>query len=72
MKAALRSSPPRGYWSGSSCAGGAPPTSGGIFLVIAVAALGVYGSGLVHFPNVEHVIRDLGNALGKWTYLLVA
>jgi undecaprenyl-diphosphatase len=42
-----------------------------ILLIVAVAALGVYGSGAVHFPNIEHAIRDLGNALGKWTYLLV-
>jgi membrane protein DedA with SNARE-associated domain len=42
-----------------------------ILLVLAVAALAVYGSGAVHFPNIEHAIRDLGNALGKWTYLLV-
>jgi undecaprenyl-diphosphatase len=39
--------------------------------VLVVAALGVWGSGLVHPPNLEHVIKDVGSTLGKWTYLLV-
>lgn len=42
-----------------------------VLLLLVVAALAVYGSGAVHFPNVEHVIRNIGEALGKWTYLLV-
>jgi membrane protein DedA with SNARE-associated domain/membrane-associated phospholipid phosphatase len=38
---------------------------------LVVAALLVYSTGLVHLPNVEHLIEDLGQALGPWTYLLV-
>lgn len=39
--------------------------------VLAVGALGVYATGVVHLPNLEHLIEDLGTALGSWTYLLV-
>ncbi len=39
--------------------------------IIAVAALLVYGGGLVGFPNLETLIEDTGGTLGKWTYLLV-
>lgn len=35
------------------------------------SALAVYGSGVVHLPNLEHVSRQLGQALGPYTYLLV-
>ena len=38
--------------------------------LVAVAAL-VYGLGLVHLPNLEHLLIDIGTRLGKWTYLLV-
>lgn len=38
---------------------------------VLVAALAVYGSGLVHPPSLESIIEDAGTALGKWTYLLV-
>jgi len=38
--------------------------------VVAVALL-VYSTGVVHLPNVEHLIEDIGRTLGKWTYLLV-
>jgi membrane protein DedA with SNARE-associated domain/membrane-associated phospholipid phosphatase len=38
--------------------------------LVAVAAL-VYGLGLVHPPNVEHLLTRLGRTLGAWTYLLV-
>ncbi len=36
----------------------------------AVAAL-VYGLGVIHLPNLEHLLIDIGQRLGKWTYLLV-
>ena len=35
------------------------------------SALAVYGSGVVHLPNLKHVSRQLGQALGPYTYLLV-
>jgi membrane protein DedA with SNARE-associated domain/membrane-associated phospholipid phosphatase len=38
---------------------------------IAVAAAAVVGTGLVELPNLEELILDVGEALGKWTYLLV-
>jgi membrane protein DedA with SNARE-associated domain/membrane-associated phospholipid phosphatase len=41
------------------------------FGVLVVAALAVYSTGVIHLPNVEHLIEDLGQALGPWTYLLV-
>ena len=31
----------------------------------------VYGSGVVDPPNIEELLLDLGDALGKWSYLLV-
>lgn len=42
----------------------------GIGIVVAIAAA-VYSTGVIHLPNVEHLIEDLGQALGPWTYLLV-
>jgi undecaprenyl-diphosphatase len=39
--------------------------------VAAVAAL-AYGLGAFELPNIEHLVEDLGQALGPWTYLLVA
>jgi undecaprenyl-diphosphatase len=38
--------------------------------LVAAAAL-VYGLGIVHLPNLEHVLLDVGETLGAWTYLLV-
>jgi undecaprenyl-diphosphatase len=38
---------------------------------IVFAALLVYGTGLVHPPSIESLIKDAGEKLGKWTYLLV-
>jgi membrane protein DedA with SNARE-associated domain/membrane-associated phospholipid phosphatase len=40
--------------------------------VIVIAGLIVYGSGVVEMPNAEKLIEDAGQALGKWTYLVVA
>jgi membrane protein DedA with SNARE-associated domain len=39
---------------------------------VAVVAAAVYSTGLIHLPDVEHLVEDLGQALGPWTYLLVA
>jgi len=45
---------------------------GGVALRLLVfAGLIVYGVGLVHPPNLERVLIDLGGRLGPWTYLLV-
>jgi membrane protein DedA with SNARE-associated domain/membrane-associated phospholipid phosphatase len=38
---------------------------------IVLAALLVYGTGLVHPPSLEKLIKDAGEKLGKWTYVLV-
>jgi membrane protein DedA with SNARE-associated domain/membrane-associated phospholipid phosphatase len=38
--------------------------------IVAIAAT-IYGLGLVHLPNVEHLLIDVGRRLGSWTYLLV-
>ncbi|WP_205699525.1 VTT domain-containing protein [Conexibacter sp. SYSU D00693] len=39
--------------------------------VVVVLGLLLYGSGLVELPNAEQVAEDLGETLGRWTYLLV-
>lgn len=39
--------------------------------VLAIIGLLIYGSGLIHLPNVKQLVEDAGNALGNWTYLLV-
>ncbi|HEX2104841.1 MAG TPA: bifunctional DedA family/phosphatase PAP2 family protein [Solirubrobacteraceae bacterium] len=38
---------------------------------IAVVGMAVYGTGLVHLPNVEESLIRVGETLGAWTYLLV-
>jgi undecaprenyl-diphosphatase len=38
---------------------------------IIVAALVLYGTGVIHPPSLQHLIKDAGTHLGKWTYLLV-
>jgi membrane protein DedA with SNARE-associated domain/membrane-associated phospholipid phosphatase len=38
---------------------------------VVLAALLVYGTGLVHPPALETLIKDAGEKLGSWTYLLV-
>ena len=40
---------------------------GGIVVIAAV----LYGTGIVHPPSLQHLIKDAGTQLGKWTYLLV-
>lgn len=44
---------------------------GRIVSLLVIAGFAVYGSGLVEPPNLEEVIRKVGEALGAWTYLLV-
>jgi undecaprenyl-diphosphatase len=39
-------------------------------VLVAAAAL-VYGLGLVHLPNLEQLLLDIGDRLGAWTYVLV-
>lgn len=45
-----------------------------LMIGLGIVALGcaVYGTGLVEMPDLEQVLTDLGEALGTWTYLLVA
>jgi membrane protein DedA with SNARE-associated domain/membrane-associated phospholipid phosphatase len=38
---------------------------------IGVVGMAVYGSGLVHPPNLQTTLEDVGRGLGAWTYLLV-
>jgi len=38
---------------------------------IAVAGMAVYGLGLVHPPNLDALLKDVGSTLGAWTYVLV-
>jgi undecaprenyl-diphosphatase len=38
---------------------------------LAVVGLLVYGSGLVHPPNIKQLVEDAGTTLGRWTYLVV-
>ncbi|WP_372789071.1 VTT domain-containing protein [Paraconexibacter sp.] len=42
-----------------------------IGLAIFVVGCIVYGSGLVHPPDLEKLLEDLGRTLGQWTYLAV-
>ncbi|HYV15843.1 MAG TPA: phosphatase PAP2 family protein [Conexibacter sp.] len=39
--------------------------------VVAAVGMAVYGLGLVHPPNLDTVLKDVGGTLGAWTYLLV-
>jgi membrane protein DedA with SNARE-associated domain/membrane-associated phospholipid phosphatase len=38
---------------------------------LVAAAAFVYSLGVVHFPNLEQLLIDIGERLGTWTYLLV-
>lgn len=38
--------------------------------IVVVGSL-IYGLGLVHLPNLEELLIDIGERLGNWTYLLV-
>lgn len=39
--------------------------------VIVVLGSLLYGLGLIEIPDIEKLLEDLGESLGKWTYLLV-
>ena len=39
--------------------------------MLAAAGALLIGLGVIELPNVEHLIEDAGQALGKWTYLAV-
>jgi undecaprenyl-diphosphatase len=39
--------------------------------VLAIAAALLIGFGVIHLPNFEQLLEDAGQALGKWTYLVV-
>ncbi|HEX5146145.1 MAG TPA: DedA family protein, partial [Conexibacter sp.] len=41
---------------------------GGALVVVGAV---VYGLGLVHLPNLDKLLEDVGSTLGGWTYLLV-
>jgi membrane protein DedA with SNARE-associated domain/membrane-associated phospholipid phosphatase len=38
---------------------------------LAALGAGLIGFGVIELPNVEHLIEEAGQALGKWTYLAV-
>jgi undecaprenyl-diphosphatase len=46
-------------------------TENKLLAVVAAIALAVYGSGVVHPPPLEQLVRDVGQALGPYTYILV-
>ncbi len=46
-------------------------TENRILAAVAALALGVYGSGAIDPPSLEVVVRDAGEALGPYTYILV-
>jgi membrane protein DedA with SNARE-associated domain/membrane-associated phospholipid phosphatase len=39
--------------------------------VVAIVVAVLIGTGVIHLPNIEKLIEDVGTRLGKWTYLLV-
>jgi membrane protein DedA with SNARE-associated domain/membrane-associated phospholipid phosphatase len=39
--------------------------------LVAIAAALAIGFGLIHLPNFEKVLEDIGTRLGQWTYLVV-
>lgn len=44
-----------------------------LLIGLALIAIGstVYGTGVIHPPDLEKILEDLGESLGKWTYLVV-
>ncbi len=46
-----------------------PPLLIGLALIVIGAT--IYGTGLIDPPDLEKVLEDLGESLGKWTYLVV-
>lgn len=47
------------------------PTQSRALAALAVIALAVWGSGVIHPPNLETVARDIGATLGAYTYAVV-
>ena len=47
-----------------------PPRTRALAVVVAIA-LAVWGSGVIHPPNLETVARDVGATLGSYTYAVV-
>lgn len=41
------------------------------FALLVAAGLAVYGTGIIHLPDLDQVLTDVGGALGQWTYVLV-
>jgi undecaprenyl-diphosphatase len=39
--------------------------------LLVVAAMALYGTGLVHLPSLDTLLEDVGRTLGPWTYVLV-
>src|SRR3954451_20717814 len=39
--------------------------------LVAIVAAVLIGVGVIHLPNFEQLLKDAGQALGKWTYLAV-
>jgi len=39
--------------------------------LVAIVAAVLIGTGVIHLPNFEKLLEDAGQALGKWTYLVV-
>ena len=39
--------------------------------VLLATALGLYGAGVFELPDIEELLLDVGDAIGKWAYLLV-
>jgi membrane protein DedA with SNARE-associated domain/membrane-associated phospholipid phosphatase len=39
--------------------------------ILVAAGATVYGLGLVHLPNLEELLLNIGDTLGSWTYLVV-
>lgn len=38
---------------------------------LVAAGMVVYGTGAIHFPNLDHILTTVGTTLGVWTYALV-
>lgn len=47
------------------------PKTGRAAGIVGAAALVLYGLGVLNLPDVEKTLADIGDKLGKWTYLLV-
>ncbi len=68
VPARRRDRPRRSSSSSAAATSAAPPSPSG---AVVVAALALWGFGVVEPPNLTKLIEDVGTRLGKWTYLLV-